>query len=58
MKININGNLTELDKPMSVVTFRLDPDTYLRVLAMAEREDRTFSDIIRQAINYYLRELN
>lgn len=43
--------------PMSVVTFRLDPDTYLRILAIADREDRTISDIIRQSLNYYIKEL-
>lgn len=45
------------DKTMPVVTFRIDPDTYMQLLAIAEREDRTFSDIVRQSINYYIEKL-
>lgn len=45
-------------EPMSVVTFRLDGDTYIKLLAIAEREDRTLSDVIRQSLNYYMKQLS
>lgn len=47
----------ETNEPMVMTTFRIEPDTYGQILTIAEREDRTVSDVIRQAINYYLKEL-
>ena len=47
----------ETTEPMEMTTFRLDPDTYSRILVIAEREDRTVSDVIRQALMYYLEQL-
>lgn len=44
----------ETNEPMVMTTFRIDPDMYTKVLIIAEREDRTVSDVIRQAIILYL----
>lgn len=36
--------------PMVMMTFRLDVDTYSKLLVQAEIGDRTMSDIIRDAL--------
>lgn len=37
-------------EPMIMMTFRLDVDTYSRLLVQAEIGERTMSDIIRDAL--------
>lgn len=40
--------------PKIMTTFRVDANTYESILVLAKREDRTVSDIIRQALDYYI----
>lgn len=49
---------TDLEETMSVRSIRLDAETYLQLLAIADREDRTISDVMRQAMRYYVKEMN
>lgn len=42
---------------MKVRPVRLDNETHETLQAIAEREDRTISDVIRQAINLYIRTM-
>jgi len=48
----------ETPEPMIMTTFRIDVDTYTNLLAFAEVEDRTVSDVIRQAVKSYLAKMS
>lgn len=43
---------------MKVRPVRLDNETHEALMAIAEREDRTISDVIRQAIHTYLKAMS
>jgi len=42
---------------MNIRSLRIDDDTYLQLLAISEREERTVSDIMRQAMRLYVEKM-